>query len=430
MIETGPPQERALLVGVPRPDTSEAIVDEHLDELAKLVETAGGQVAGVLVQRLPAPHPALFIGRGKAEQLRSLLEHENATLVVFDEDLSPAQGVALEAALGARVMDRTELILDIFALRARTAESKLQVELAQLQYLRTRLRRMWTHLSRIAGGIGARGPGEQQLETDRRLIDRRIARLRRELLHIARSRETRRKGRTEEFRVALVGYTNAGKSSLLATLSGRDLFVEDRLFATLDSATRGVELGEGYRALVTDTVGFIRKLPHHLVASFRATLEEVREADLLVHVVDASAPGWEHQVEAVDEVLDGLGVLDKPVLIAFNKVDRLTHAEEQALRSRSEALLGPHVLTSVPEENGVKALREALRDAARARRPTVSLVLSAADGRTLAEAYREAEILDRRDDGDKIVLTARAPEAVIGRWRALPGVRVMRQDAA
>lgn len=405
-------------------------MDEHLEELARLVETAGGRVGGVLVQRLAAPQPALYIGRGKAEQLRALVEHEGATLVVFDEDLSPAQGAALEKALGVRVMDRTEIILDIFALRARTAESRLQVELAQLQYLRTRLRRMWTHLSRTAGGIGARGPGEQQLETDRRLIDRRIARLRRELKHIARARATRRKGRTGEFRLALVGYTNAGKSSLLVALSGRELFVEDRLFATLDSATRAVELGDGYRALVTDTVGFIRKLPHHLVASFRATLEEVREADLLVHVVDASAPGWEHQVEAVDDVLAGLNARDKPVLMAFNKIDRLTHAEERALRRRSEALLGPHVLTSVVEPNGTADLREALRREARARRPTVRVELPAADGRTLAEAYREAEVLDRRDEGEVIVLTARAPEAVIGRWRALPGVRVVRQDAA
>ncbi len=280
--------ERAVLVGAPPAHEPEALVDEHLEELERLADTAGAEVAGRLVQRLDAPHPALYIGRGKAEQLRQLAERSDASLVIFDEDLSPAQGSALEKALGRRVMDRTELILDIFALRARTAEAHMQVELAQLQYMRPRLKRMWNHLSRIQGGIGMRGPGETQLETDRRLMDRRITRLRGELEHIARSRETRRRRRENEFRAALVGYTNAGKSSILRALSGADLFVEDRLFATLDSATRAVELEAGYRVLITDTVGFIRKLPHHLVASFRATLEEARRADLLIHVVDAS----------------------------------------------------------------------------------------------------------------------------------------------
>jgi GTP-binding protein HflX len=250
----------------------QTMVDEHLAELARLAETAGAEVASVVVQRLAAPNAGTYIGRGKIDQLRDVIGRDNATLVLFDEDLTPAQGSNLESRLGIRTMDRTELILDIFALRARTAEAKHQVELAQLRYLRTRLKRMWTHLSRMEGGIGARGPGEQQIETDRRLIDRRIARLARELEQISRARDTQRKARREAYRVALVGYTNAGKSSILRGLSGSDVFVEDRLFATLDSATRVCDLGEGMRALVTDTVGFIRKLPHHLVASFRATL--------------------------------------------------------------------------------------------------------------------------------------------------------------
>ncbi len=296
--------ERVVLVGAPLADEPEALVDEHLEELDRLADTAGAVVAGTLVQRLDSPHPALYIGTGKAEELRLLAEQTDASLVIFDENLSPAQGSALEKALALRVMDRTELILDIFALRARTAEARMQVELAQLQYMRSRLKRMWSHLSRIQGGIGMRGPGETQLETDRRMMDRRITRLRQELEHIARSRDTRRRGRKAEFRVALVGYTNAGKSSILRALSGADLFVEDRLFATLDSTTRAVDLEAGYRALVTDTVGFIRKLPHHLVASFRATLEEAREADLLIHVVDASAPSWDHQVEQQDRSAD------------------------------------------------------------------------------------------------------------------------------
>ncbi len=429
MIEIRSEPERAMLVAAPPLDESQAIVDEHLDELACLADTAGAEVVGRLVQRLNSPNPALFIGSGKAEQLRERVGREGATLVIFDDELSPAQGSALEKRLGVRVMDRTELILDIFALRARTAEAKAQVELAQLQYLRTRLKRMWTHLSRTAGGIGARGPGEQQLETDRRLIDRRIARLRGGLEGIARSRQTRRKSRRREFRVALVGYTNAGKSSILQALSGRRLFIEDRLLATLDSATRIVELGEGYRALATDTVGFIRKLPHHLVASFRATLEEIEEADLLVHVVDVSSPSWEHQMEAVDEVLRGLA-LRGPVLLALNKVDQLTHPEEAALRGRAAELLGEHVLTTVREAEGLDALRLALRARARADRPTVRVTLAAQDGSTLAEAYREGEVLERREHGAQIQLTARVPAAIIGRWRRKRGVRVTGSDAA
>jgi GTP-binding protein HflX len=377
-----------------------------------------------MIQRIASPHPATYIGRGKADQLRVLAEEQSATLIVFDEDLTPAQGAALEKKVGVRVMDRTELILDIFALRARTAEARFQVELAQLEYMRPRLKRMWTHLSRTEGGIGMRGPGETQLETDRRMIDRRIARLRRELGHISRARGTRRKGRIEEYRVALVGYTNAGKSSILKALSGSDLFVEDRLFATLDSATRGVDLGSGYRALITDTVGFIRKLPHGLVASFQATLEEVAEADLLVHVIDASSPSWDHQVEAVEEVLREIGAAGHPTVLAFNKVDQLTHPEEDALRLRAASLFGPHVLTSVREVDGLAALTAALRVRVRAERPTVELSIPVSDGKTLAQAYRESEVLERRDTDTAVILTARATRALIGAWNQQPGVGV------
>ncbi len=391
-------------------------MDEHLEELARLADTAGADVAGTLIQRLASPHPALYIGRGKAEQLKQLCGELDASLVVFDEDLTPAQGAALEKKLGVRVMDRTELILDIFALRARTAEARFQVELAQLEYMRPRLKRMWTHLSRTQGGIGTRGPGETQLETDRRMIDRRISRLRRELGHISRARGTRRKARSDEFRVALVGYTNAGKSSILKALSGSDLFVEDRLFATLDSATRAVDLGDGYRALVTDTVGFIRKLPHGLVASFQATLEEVAEADLLLHVIDASSPSWDHQVEAVEEVLHEIGAAGHPTLLAFNKVDQLTHREEEALRLRAAGLFGPHVLSSVRETDGLQALRSALRSRIRAEHPTVELEIPVTDGRTLARAYREAEVLDRTDTDAQVRVLVRASRALIGAW--------------
>ncbi|MEN8143836.1 MAG: GTPase HflX [Gemmatimonadota bacterium] len=430
MIDVSPVIDRAILVAAPHPDEPQDLVDEHLEELERLVDTAGAEVCGTLVQRVPSPHSAFYIGSGKVDQLRLLAETSGATLIVFDENLTPGQGSALEKRLGIRVMDRTEVILDIFALRARSAESRLQVELAQLQYLRTRLKRMWTHLSRTQGGIGTRGPGETQLETDRRIIDRRIARLRRELKHIQKSRETRRQGRSDTLQFTLVGYTNAGKSSLLKALSGTDVFVEDRLFATLDSATRSVDLGDGYTALITDTVGFIRKLPHHLVASFRATLEEVQGADLLLHVIDASSPGWQHQVDAVNDVLASLDLLDQPTLLVFNKIDQLTHAEEQALAARTEAMHEASVLTSVREPHGLDSLLAALRSQAQATRPTVVVTLPVTDGRLLAEAYREGEVLERVDGAKTIRITARVPLAVLGRWRRHPDVSVAEQDAA
>ncbi len=430
MIEVSPVVERAILVAAPPSNEPQALVDEHLEELERLVDTAGAEVSGMLVQRVTSPHSAFYIGSGKVDQLRLLAESNEATLIVFDEDLTPAQGSALEKRLGIRVMDRTEVILDIFALRARTAESRVQVELAQLQYLRTRLKRMWTHLSRTQGGIGMRGPGETQLETDRRIIDRRIARLRRELKHIQKSRETRRQGRGDSLQLTLVGYTNAGKSSLLKALSGTDVFVEDRLFATLDSATRSVTLGDGYAALITDTVGFIRKLPHHLVASFRATLEEVQRADLLLHVIDSCSPSWEHQVDAVNEVLASLESLDRPTLLVFNKVDQLTHVEEKALSARAEGMSEPSVLTSVREPGGLDTLVAALCDKARAQRPTVIVTLPVTDGRLLAEAYRESEVLERLDGAATIQITVRVPLAVLGRWRRHPNIRIVEQDAA
>ncbi len=430
MIDVSPVVDRAILVAAPLSDEPQALVGEHLEELERLVDTAGAEVCGTLVQRVTSPHSAFYIGSGKVDELKLLAESSQATLIVFDENLSPAQGSALETRLGIRVMDRTEVILDIFALRARTAESRLQVELAQLQYLRTRLKRMWTHLSRTQGGIGTRGPGETQLETDRRIIDRRIARLRRELKHIEKSRETRRQGRGDSLQLTLVGYTNAGKSSLLKALSGTDVFVEDRLFATLDSATRSVDLGDGYAALITDTVGFIRKLPHHLVASFRATLEEVQEADLLLHVIDASSPSWQHQVDAVNEVLASLESLNRPTLLVFNKTDQLTHEEEKTLAARTEGTFEPSVLTSVREPHGLDTLLAALRDQARATRPTVVVTLPVTDGRLLAEAYRESEVLERLDGAATIQITARVPLAVLGRWRRHPGISIAEPDAA
>lgn len=399
------------------------LADEHLAELGRLTDTAGGEVVGTLVQRIDAPHPRFYIGEGKARELAELVEEAEGNLVVFDEELSPAQGKNLEGLLGVRVMDRSELILDIFATRARSSEARMQVELAQLQYLLPRLRRMWSHLSRIRGGIGLRGPGETQLETDRRLIGLRIGDLRRKLKAVARAREVQRKSREGHFRASLVGYTNAGKSSLLRALSGADIFVEDRLFATLDSATRSVDLGAGYEALITDTVGFIRKLPHHLVASFRSTLEEAQEADVLLHVIDASHPDWEEQRAVVLEVLHDLGLNDSDKVLVFNKVDRITHDEQEALMQRIRSLEAtPAVFVSALDPESLEALRETLRARVRGRLAEVVVRIPFADGEAIATVYREGEVTDRTDEQQGVSLTARLPKGLLGRLGERDGV--------
>ncbi|NOT08425.1 MAG: GTPase HflX [Gemmatimonadales bacterium] len=387
-------------------------VGEHLDELARLVDTAGALVVGRLTQQVASPNSSTLLGEGKVEELRTLIEELGATLAIFDEELAPVQGANLERELKVRVMDRAELILDIFSTRARTAEAKLQVELAQLQYLLPRLTRMWTHLSRIRGGIGLRGPGETQLETDRRMIRQKIQHHRGKLRDVERHRETIRGGRQKLLHAALVGYTNAGKSSLLRALTGdHDIFVEDRLFATLDTLTREVDLGESVRIRVTDTVGFIRKLPHHLVASFRATLEEAREADILLHVIDASHAEWEEQMEVVDQVLGELELSDRPMLLVFNKTDQLESLT--AFATRIKALYPQAIFATTMTTTGVDAVKAALRDLVRAGRPTVRVVVPAADGKRLAEVYRAGEVLTREDTDEGVVLTVRLED-----WRA------------
>ncbi len=425
MIELESPRERAILVGAPQKRLPSDLAIEHLAELARLADTAGAEVVGDLVQRVESPHPRFYIGEGKADELRALVEEREATIVIFDDELSPAQGKNLEEVLNVRVLDRAELILDIFATRARTAESRMQVELAQLQYMLPRLTRMWVHLSRVRGGIGMRGPGETQLETDRRMIGQKISRLKDDLERVAQQRATRRKRRADTFQAALVGYTNAGKSSLLRALSGNEVFVEDRLFATLDAATRAVELGQGYQCLLTDTVGFIRKLPHHLVASFRATLEEAGDADVLLHVIDTSHPSWEEQKEVVDDVLADLRLADRPMILVFNKVDRLTHDEEESCRHRVTADYPQQsVFVSSVEADGVEPLRDLLRDRIREASPEVRITVPAARGEILAEIYRDGEVLSRTDEDGRVVLRARLPAATLGRMRAESEVEV------
>ena len=326
-----PRNERAVLVG--HAHTEKSHLERSLEELALLADTAGAKVVDKLVQRRGTIHPATFLGKGKVEELKSLVEMRDAELVIFDDDLSPAQVRNLEQALQRKVVDRSELILDIFARRARTRESRLQVELAQLEYTLPRLMGMWKHLERQAGGIGTRGPGETQLETDRRMVREKIARLKRELESVERERETQRSRRRREFRAALVGYTNAGKSTLFNALTKAGVFVEDRLFATLDSTTRQLVSPERQVALVTDTVGFIRKLPHHLVASFHSTLVEAIEADLLLHVTDASDGDFRRHIAAVDQVLDEILIEPRPPrLMVFNKSDRCSDEATASLR--------------------------------------------------------------------------------------------------
>jgi len=425
LIDLQTPVDRAFLVGAPDRDLPKRLAEEHLEELARLTDTAGGQVVGTLSQRIARPHPRFYIGDGKAHALAEAVRESEADLVVFDEDLSPAQGKNLEELLDVRVMDRSELILDIFATRARSKEARMQVELAQLEYLLPRLRRMWNHLSRIRGGIGLRGPGETQLETDRRMIGTRIGELRRKLRDVAKARAVQRKSRAGSFRAALVGYTNAGKSSLLRALSGTELFVEDRLFATLDSATRSVALGSGHEALVTDTVGFIRKLPHDLVASFRSTLEEAGESDVLIHVIDASHSDWEEHFEVVDGVLEELGLAEHDRVLVFNKIDRLTHAEEEALRERIRALEPiPAVFLSALRPETLGALRDTLRARVLSRLAHVVVSVPVEDGEAIASLYREGEVVARVDDDTTVAITARVPAPLLGRLAKRTGVTV------
>lgn len=317
-------RERAVLVALVLPGTPSWLVDDHLDELESLADTAGADVVDRATQRRMKPDPATLIGTGKISDIKKICAEHQAKLIIFDDDLSPAQVRNLEKRFSGKVLDRSGLILDIFATRARTREARVQVELAQLEYYYPRLTRQWSHLRGSQGGIGFRGPGETQLEVDRRAVQKRITRFKRELGKIAKQRETRRSGRKDTPTVALVGYTNVGKSTLLNSLTGtKDAFVENRLFATLDPKVRRIESAPGHPVLVIDTVGFIRKLPHHLVASFRSTLEEAKDADLILHVADLSHPLVEEQMKQTHVVLKDLGLSDTPQILVFNKIDAL-----------------------------------------------------------------------------------------------------------
>jgi GTP-binding protein HflX len=382
-------RERIVLVGVVFAGSSLTMVEADLDELAELVGTAGADVVARVTQRRDQPDPATYLGRGKAQELRELSEANDADTVVFDDELSPAQQRNLEQILGRTAIDRTAVILDIFAQNARTQEGKTQVELALLRYRLPRLRGRGHSLSQQAGGIGTRGPGETQLEVDRRRLLHRAGRLEADLRRLAATRRNQRRARqrSRQHAVSLVGYTNAGKSTLLNRLTGAGVVVENHLFSTLDPRTRRLALPGGETVLVSDTVGFVRKLPHQLVEAFRSTLEEVREADLLLHVVDGSAPEPEAQMEAVRLVLGEIGAADVPELLAVNKADRALSAHKLAERNPGA------VVVSALTGEGLEDLLRAIGDRLRAADRVVELVVPFDRGDVLAAVHREGEVL-------------------------------------
>jgi GTP-binding protein HflX len=400
-------REKAFLAALRLPTQRRFEVEESLDELERLAESAGADVVGRTTQERRAPTPALYFGKGKVEEIKALSEREHADLVISDDPLSPIQERNLGGSLGRRVIDRTALILDIFAQRARTMEGKLQVELAQLSYLLPRLVGQWKHLERLGGGIGTRGPGEQQIESDRRIIRNRIRKISEELgrvrVHRRLLRDRRRASGVPI--VALVGYTNAGKTTLLNRLTGSSLTAADRLFVTLDPAARLVSIPPHAAFVLTDTVGFIKKLPHQLVAAFKATLEELAEADVLVHVVDASHPGLDEQVAAVESLLAELELPDQPVIVAVNKVDRLD--SDAALQSLLERWNG--VAISALTGAGIDDLLARIDEVLRPRVERMTLFIPYRDGPALALCYDKGRVRERADEPEGIRLEVEVP---------------------
>lgn len=350
--------ERAIVVGLVRGGQSRFEVNDYLDELELLAETAGAEILERVIQERDRIEPAYMIGKGKVAELAQMAKYMDCDLVIFDDDLSPAQVKNIENICGIKVLDRSGLILDIFAKHARTREARTQVELAQLNYIYPRLTRQWTHLSRQVGGIGVRGPGETQLEVDRRLIRLKIGRLEKDLVNIAKQRRIRRKNRKEVFKAALVGYTNVGKSTILNALTNAAAEVENRLFVTLDATVRATELSDHSRILLIDTVGFIRKLPHHLVASFKSTLEEAQDADMLIHVIDISHPLFRQQMQTVQQVLEELNIADKPRLNVFNKIDLI---DDESLMAKIKETEQPCVFISAQRGIFLQDFKEKIR---------------------------------------------------------------------
>jgi GTPase len=402
--------EKAILVGLLQSDKT--YPEDPLEELSGLADAAGIQVLGELTQRRDRPTAATYLGKGKIEELSAFIETVEADLVIFDNDLAPAQTRNLEKSLDIKVIDRTELILDIFAARAQTYQSRLAVELAQLEYAMPRLRRMWTHLSRQAvGGVGLRGPGEKQLEVDRRLATKRVHDLKKELQVIERRKQREVAGRGERMTVCLVGYTNAGKSTLMHTLTEADVFVKDMLFATLDTRTRRWQLPGWGPVLLSDTVGFVRNLPHHLVESFKATLEEARQADLLLHMADASNPRVYDQVTAAYEVLAELGIEEKNTLLVLNKIDAM---EDRALLGRMRGRWPEAVEISAQSGEGIEKLTEAVSDALSRGFLELEVEMGVENGRLMAQLAAQGEIFSKHFDENRVTIHCRLPRSSSG----------------
>lgn len=400
-------QKRRAVLAAVVPNTGPLPKEQVLEELKGLAKTAGVIVVGELVQFRHTPHPATCFGTGKIEELGMLVKATDADLVVFDNNLTPAQGKNLEEATKTVIVDRSEVILDIFATHARTAESMLQVELAQLLYFRTRLKRMWTHLERIQGGIGTgRGPGEKQIETDRRLIDKRVSELKRKLQSVEERRERTVEQRNDETTVSLVGYTNAGKSTLMNSLTGAEVLAADRLFATLDTRTRRWDIPNWGTALLSDTVGFVRDLPHHLVASFRSTLEEARRADLLLHVVDASHPEAERQIHTVNEVLDEIGVSTDNMLLVLNKVDAV---EDPSFVDVLRAHHPDTVTISAADGTGIDKLIDEVTSRLGEGYVKADIETGIGNGKMLSYIAAHGEVTDRTYTDDRVTLACRLP---------------------
>jgi GTP-binding protein HflX len=397
--------ERAILVALRTKEKSREIVSEHLDELEELATTAGADAIIKIVQDKHTADPAFYIGKGKAQEIAELVELNEIDIVIFDDDLSPVQVRNLEKLIERKIIDRSGLILDIFAFRARTKEAKTQVELAQYEYLLPRLTGAWTHLSKQYGGIGTKGPGETQIETDRRIVRDRISHLKEKLQKIESQRQIQTQGRKDIVRVSIAGYTNAGKSTLFNILTKEDVFAEDKLFATLDSTTRMLELDKNTKILLSDTVGFIRKLPHHLVASFKSTLNEVRDADIILHIIDVSHKFYEDHLLVVDETLRELECDKKFQIKVFNKVDLLED------KSKIEYILNTYensVIISASRGINVSALIEMMKKFIKSEFEESKVILHISDTKTAAKIHSLAQVISTKYVGEKLYITYKA----------------------
>lgn len=393
-------QERVLLIGVYGLETSRLQAEEYLDELELLTYTAGGVTVDKILQNRMHPDPSSYVGSGKLKELKQIAGENNIDTLIFDDDLSPTQIRNVENETKTKVLDRSGLILDIFASRAKTSAAKTQVELAQLQYLLPRLTRFWTHLSRQQGGIGTRGPGETQIETDRRLIDKRIASLKEKLEKLDQQRQTQRKGRSEKVRISLVGYTNAGKSTLMNALTDTDVLAENRLFATLDSTVRRCEI-LNHEVLLSDTVGFIRKLPHNLIESFKSTLDEVRESDILLHVVDASSNMVQDYIDVVDDTLEDMDADNKKSLMVFNKIDAVSPERIAELKGA----YSDSAFISAERGIGISKLKDRVQDLIEQDFVTETMTIPASKYEGVAFLHREANIHEQHYEGSDVKVT-------------------------